>query len=86
MNAEPWLSYQRQGGFGTREFQKPSFQFYSAPANPGGGSASLSRVGPLKDGGYLICKEAAVNATLAISIGIRGSDPFGAAWHFSVVN
>ncbi|CAE7207054.1 unnamed protein product [Symbiodinium natans] len=44
------------------------------------GSEDLERLGPGKDGGYLICKEAAATAgmAVAVSIGIRGSDPFGA--------
>lgn len=40
--------------------------------------SGLQRIGPNKDGGYLICQHAAVNSTAAISIGIRGFDPFGA--------
>eukprot|EP00435_Cladocopium_sp_Y103_P011628 s826_g3.t1 len=39
--------------------------------------SGLLRIGPNVDGGYLVCEHAAVNSTAAISIGIRGFDPFG---------
>ncbi|CAE7263473.1 unnamed protein product [Symbiodinium sp. CCMP2592] len=43
------------------------------------GDGDFVRVGGGRDGGYLLCGSAARNLTLAISIGIRGLDPFGAA-------
>ncbi|CAE7358065.1 unnamed protein product, partial [Symbiodinium sp. KB8] len=43
------------------------------------GDGDFVRIGGNRDGGYLICGQAARDLTLAFSIGIRGMDPFGAA-------
>eukprot|EP00439_Symbiodinium_sp_Y106_P025389 s1593_g3.t1 len=43
------------------------------------GDSDFVRIGGNRDGGYLICGQAARDLTLAFSIGIRGMDPFGAA-------
>jgi len=42
-----------------------------------GGRADLVRVGGMDDGGYLLCQQALGNVSGIVSVGIRGSDPFG---------
>merc|ERR1712232_236257 len=42
-----------------------------------GGVADLVRVGGRYDGGYVMCRNTLENASRALSIGIRGADPWG---------